>query len=499
MNRCCRYILDLILCFFVICLIAVPTGLAGSLDEPARADVYMYELKEGMLTDYDDFHRLIGLHYAVGNMDIKVTTFNNTIKCDYSGTETSTWSETDSLGHREYPATIKVKLTMYGDYTSKGGMSGHYTYDCDYTVTGRKAGTETIFISLKGSFIGPGGLAKGPYTITFGPGTGTMNAGEGDTNDFSVKSWAAGFQVYESLRDSGTRFSGITGVVEVLFPQDAPHGWKAANLDMVLPVGTHIKTEDDSACVLSFADLSTFVLQSHCEVVLKSPPDKDSDVQLIQGNVWTNLKKMFKEGSMEIEMNQAVAGIKGTTLVCEETGSKSSVKVLAGDVTVTSKTSGKQVNLGAGKMVSATSAGLGQPAGFNVNQEQAKWQALAPASAKGLVTLGTGSAQSQSSSGSSGQSGSTKNKTRIGPLSCFIATAAYGSRTASELNILRAFRDRVLLMSEPGRLLVDTYYACSPPLAGLIADSELLRVMVRIYMLDPVVALLKNTQPAWNK
>ncbi|MFA5400523.1 MAG: FecR family protein [Dehalococcoidia bacterium] len=499
MNRCCRYILDLILCFIVVCLIAVPAGLAKPLDEPVYADVYMYELKDGMLTDYDDFHRLIGLHYAVGNMDIKVTTFNNTVKCDYSGTDTSTWSETDSLGHREYPATIKVKLTMYGDYTSKGGMSGHYTYDCDYTVTGRKAGTETIFISLKGSFIGPGGLATGPYTITFGPGTGIMTDEKGDKSDFSVKSWAAGFQVYESLRDSGTRFSGITGVVEILLPQDAPRGWKAAKLDMVLPVGTHIRTEDDSACVMSFADLSTFVLESNGEIVLKSPPDKDSDVQLIQGSMWTNLKKMFKEGSMEIEMNQAVAGIKGTTLVCEETGSKSTVKVLAGDVTVTSKTTGKQVNLAAGKMVSATSAGLGHVAGFNVNQEQAKWQALAPASAKGLVTLGSATTQSHTPSNSDSQAGGTKKKIRIGPLSCFIATAAYGSETAAELDTLRAFRDRVLLTNMPGELLVDTYYACSPPLSEIIANNGLLRAMVRIYLLDPVVVLLKSTQPAWNK
>ena len=71
---------------------------------------------------------------------------------------------------------------------------------------------------------------------------------------------------------------------------------------------------------------------------------------------------------------------------------------------------------------------------------------------------------------------------------CFIATAAYGSYEAPAVKLLRLFRDRILLTHPPGRFFVKTYYALSPPLAAVIADSPLLRAGVRIFLL-PVIAV----------
>ena len=88
---------------------------------------------------------------------------------------------------------------------------------------------------------------------------------------------------------------------------------------------------------------------------------------------------------------------------------------------------------------------------------------------------------------------------KIGPFSCFIATAAYGSQTAAELDTLRAFRDRVLVKSGPGRWAVETYYRLSPPLAEYIAGHEAVRNIVREQLLDPVVSILKNTQSLWDR
>jgi len=93
----------------------------------------------------------------------------------------------------------------------------------------------------------------------------------------------------------------------------------------------------------------------------------------------------------------------------------------------------------------------------------------------------------------------SKKKWKIGPFSCFIATAAYGSETAAELNTLRAFRDRVLVKSGPGRWAVDTYYRLSPPLAEYIAAHEAVRTMVRERLLDPAVSMLKDTRSLWDR
>ncbi|MFC1814928.1 CFI-box-CTERM domain-containing protein [Thermodesulfobacteriota bacterium] len=69
---------------------------------------------------------------------------------------------------------------------------------------------------------------------------------------------------------------------------------------------------------------------------------------------------------------------------------------------------------------------------------------------------------------------------------CFIATAAYGSRTAKEVNILKNFRDNVLLTNSIGRNLVKLYYNVSPPMADFIAKHDNLRALVRVSLL-PVV------------
>ncbi len=66
----------------------------------------------------------------------------------------------------------------------------------------------------------------------------------------------------------------------------------------------------------------------------------------------------LKDGSMQIGMSQAVAGIKGTVFVVEETGTTSTLKVLEGNVTLQSKVSGKQAQVSAGQMISASASGL---------------------------------------------------------------------------------------------------------------------------------------------
>ena len=80
---------------------------------------------------------------------------------------------------------------------------------------------------------------------------------------------------------------------------------------------------------------------------------------------------------------------------------------------------------------------------------------------------------------------------------CFIATAAYGTPLASEIQILREFRDEYLLTNPLGQVFVDLYYRFSPPIANFITDHPSLKPVVRAGLL-PVVAtstVVVNTNP----
>ncbi len=81
---------------------------------------------------------------------------------------------------------------------------------------------------------------------------------------------------------------------------------------------------------------------------------------------------------------------------------------------------------------------------------------------------------------------------------CFIATAAYGTETAAELDILRDFRDEVLLKNALGSQFIEAYYKLSPPVADFIAKNDFLRAVVREVLIDPVVNILQWSQGLWR-
>ena len=76
------------------------------------------------------------------------------------------------------------------------------------------------------------------------------------------------------------------------------------------------------------------------------------------------------------------------------------------------------------------------------------------------------------------------------PGGCFIATAAYGTSTATEIDTLRAFRDDVLLENGLGSQLVDFYYEVSSPVAHFISEHDVLRTLVRELLVETVASLV---------
>lgn len=74
---------------------------------------------------------------------------------------------------------------------------------------------------------------------------------------------------------------------------------------------------------------------------------------------------------------------------------------------------------------------------------------------------------------------------------CFIATAAYGTPLAEEINVFRKVRDSYLVHREWGKELVSLYYTLSPPIAEIIERSAPLKKLVRTF-LKPLVKFFKE-------
>jgi hypothetical protein len=62
---------------------------------------------------------------------------------------------------------------------------------------------------------------------------------------------------------------------------------------------------------------------------------------------------------------------------------------------------------------------------------------------------------------------------------CFIATAAFGTPLAPEIQTLRDFRDTWLMPNILGRMFVQFYYRTSPPIAHVIRSRVALQVLTR--------------------
>lgn len=75
---------------------------------------------------------------------------------------------------------------------------------------------------------------------------------------------------------------------------------------------------------------------------------------------------------------------------------------------------------------------------------------------------------------------------------CFIATAAFGTPLAKEINILREFRDLKMEPNAFAKHLISIYYELSPPVAKVIAQSQKIRKLVRIIIKFLIRGIVEN-------
>lgn len=184
------------------------------------------------------------------------------------------------------------------------------------------------------------------------------------------------------LVDGRVRFAFVSGQVEIRHHGE-PDAWRTAGRKTVIYVDDHIRTVDDSVAVLNFSDMTTYVMGPNSEVIIDTPPEKDSKLSLVFGKIWSNIKKMMKDGTIDVQMSQGVAGIKGTVFACEESGKESTTKVFEGEVSVTARANGEVRQVKAGQMVRVTSKGFDATESFEIKQEQNEWAKYDPTLGKG--------------------------------------------------------------------------------------------------------------------
>jgi len=80
-------------------------------------------------------------------------------------------------------------------------------------------------------------------------------------------------------------------------------------------------------------------------------------------------------------------------------------------------------------------------------------------------------------------------KMKSGP--CFIATAAFEDAQVPEVLFLRGFRDDTLSRHKFGRGFISVYQRMSPPLAGIVSRSQLLKSVSRSALRVIIKALPK--------
>ncbi len=186
----------------------------------------------------------------------------------------------------------------------------------------------------------------------------------------------AGSEVW--AEDSGIRFSDLAGEVQVCPKVDLDdEAWEMAGLDDVLNVDDHIKTGgNDSSAILSLTDMTTFVMKPRTEIILSTPPEKENKITLITGKVWVNVKKMIKDGSMEVDMSQAIAGIKGTNITCSQSEDKTEnrVKVLRGVADVLIRETREIIQVNMGEELVIKPGGKTEKQEIDVQAEQKLWE-----------------------------------------------------------------------------------------------------------------------------
>jgi len=294
----------------------------------------------------------------------------------------------------ETRCTGTMSFDLAGDRDTKtGNMKGTMNALMDGTCPGNaETPASPITLTWDGTF-------DGFATFAIDPSDGTRRIMKGKITNLQGKSILT---VYNSvipttpgtttidfpevvlegfINDSGARFSDLLGQVKIR-PDIDKRGWHSLEPGEAIPFGTHISTETNSSVVIILPDGVTFFLKPNTEIIINKPSEKKGHSQILYGSMKIIVEKKIQDESLEIDMDQAVVEISGTTLILEEKEEKSILQVIEGEVSFTSKSDNKKISVVAGSMVSASSVGLGSVETFDTTKVTADWAAFVSSDTK---------------------------------------------------------------------------------------------------------------------
>ncbi len=170
------------------------------------------------------------------------------------------------------------------------------------------------------------------------------------------------------------RFGGLNGEVNVRPNSEDDDAYIFAELTTPLNHDDRIRTLTRSGAILSFSDMSTFVMKEDTTIVLDIANDQQSKIGLLAGNVWVNLKKMAAGGTLEVELGQAVAGLKGTNITCSTSRDEDRIQVLRGIAEVLIKETQERISVKEGEELVVKTGGKTEKLEIDVTAEQKKWE-----------------------------------------------------------------------------------------------------------------------------
>ena len=160
------------------------------------------------------------------------------------------------------------------------------------------------------------------------------------------------FSLAEEKRvDSKIRFNDLYGEVSIRPDYEEDDAYEFAELDTIIYEEDRIRTKEESGAILGLEDMSTYVIKPESILIIRSEEENVTKFEMLYGRIIGNIKKMIEGKSMDFEMSQCVAGIKGTVFRLSQSkdGLVNTVEVTSGLVEVTLKSDRSVHHVPAGK------------------------------------------------------------------------------------------------------------------------------------------------------